>query len=96
MDFFMPPGINGKETTKQIREILLNSNLNSYIVCLTAQSEGDFDFKKNNEFKSLLPNLNLTQIKIFDDLYEKPLGFEQINTLMQKIDFFEEQSESDN
>lgn len=91
----MPPGINGKDTTEQIREILLSSNLNSYIVCLTAQSEGDFDFKKNNEFKSLQPNLNWSQSIIFDDYYEKPLGFEQINALIQKIDFFEDQSVSD-
>jgi DNA-binding LytR/AlgR family response regulator len=80
MDFFMPPGINGDEASKEIRDFLQASNHRSYIVCLTAQSQGDFKYMKNN---------------IFDDYYEKPLGYDQINTLIQKMDAYEDLSVSD-
>ena len=75
----MPPGINGAEATQEIRDFLRASNLKSYIVCLTAQSEGDFKFMESN---------------MFDDYYQKPLGYDQINTLIQNIEVSEELSVS--
>jgi CheY-like chemotaxis protein len=70
MDFYMPPGRNGAEATEQARAILQTKGLNSHIVCLTAQKEGDFQYNKSMD--------------IFDGFYEKPLGIEQVRDLIQK------------
>ena len=40
----MPPGMNGCEATTEIKKLLTENKLDSYIVWLTAQKEGDFNF----------------------------------------------------
>lgn len=72
MDFYMPPGINGAEATEKIKLILKTKHLESYVVCLTAQREGDFEFNK--------------KIKIFDDYYPKPLTVGTLKSLFDKLD----------
>ena len=68
MDFYMPPGINGAETSKKIKQILHENSLNSYIIWLTAQSEGDFEFDK--------------KLQEFDDFWEKPLQIEFLKKIL--------------
>lgn len=72
MDFYMPPGINGAEATEKIKLILQTKHLESYVVCLTAQREGDFEFNK--------------KIKVFDDFYPKPLSTATLKSLLEKLD----------
>lgn len=42
MDFYMPPGMNGGEAAKKIKD----KTKDSFIACLTSQTEGDFSFNK--------------------------------------------------
>lgn len=64
MDYYMPPGINGSETSLKIQQILKHNRQKSYIACLTSQREGDFAFNKS--------------LKNFDQFFSKPIHPEDI------------------
>ena len=65
----MPPGMNGSEATTEIKKILDEGKKDSYVVCLTAQKEGDFNFSKS--------------IKLFDEFYQKPLTVIDVKNLIK-------------
>lgn len=69
IDFYMPPGMNGSEATTEIKKLLSDHHKDSYIVWLTAQKEGDFNFTKS--------------IKLFDEFYQKPLTVIDVNNLIK-------------
>ena len=70
MDYYMPPGINGGEASKKIKEIL-KLERGSHIAWLTSQKEGDFDFNEN--------------MKNFDQCFSKPILPVEIGDLITHL-----------
>lgn len=66
MDFYMPPGINGADAAIQIKKLC-----GSYLVCLTSQAEGDFNFKKS--------------LGEFHWYYSKPLSVQDLSEIIKQF-----------
>jgi len=67
----MPQGNNGGIATNKIRYLLDRQKLKSYIVCLTAQREDDFDLTNDKN--------------LFDEFLEKPLKIDTIRNIILKV-----------
>ena len=74
MDYYMPPGINGAEASVKIKNIEAKNGeckIDSYIVWLTSQGEGDFEFSEG--------------LKNFDQVIPKPINHEELKELLVKL-----------
>lgn len=71
MDYYMPPGMSGEDGAKKIQILLNSQSQKSYIICLTAQREGDFELSKG--------------MSVFDEFYEKPLKLDTVRNILTKI-----------
>mmetsp|Transcript_17145 Transcript_17145/g.19170 ORF Transcript_17145/g.19170 Transcript_17145/m.19170 type:complete len:80 (+) Transcript_17145:489-728(+) len=72
MDYYMPPGMNGAEASTKIKTLEVKNEMEkSYIVCLTSQAEGDFEFSEG--------------LKTFDQVISKPINHEELKDLLSQF-----------